>query len=66
MARRALYANSDIKKGEVLTKEMVKIVRHAFPEGVSAADLNSIIGRIATKDIKEHELLTLGFFKNEP
>lgn len=66
MARRAIYANADIKKGEVLTKEMIKIVRHAFPEGIPAADLNSIIGRIATKDIKEHELLTLGFFQNEP
>ena len=65
MARRALYANADIKMGDVLTKEMVKIVRHAFQEGIPAADLNSIIGRTATKDIKEHELFALEFFKNE-
>jgi len=62
MARRGLYANRDIKLGETLTKEMVKIVRHAFPEGIPAMNASEIIGKTARKEIMEHELLTWDCF----
>jgi sialic acid synthase SpsE len=60
MARRALYANKDIAKGSSITKDMIKTVRHAFKEGIPAIECDECLGSIATKDIKEHEILTWG------
>jgi N,N'-diacetyllegionaminate synthase len=52
-ARRSLYAAVDIKAGEVITEEKMLIVR---PENVmNAEDADSVIGSVATSDIKQYE-----------
>lgn len=58
MARRAFYAAKKIPKGATLTKDMVKLVRHAFPEGILANTLELPFGYLVKEDIEEHELLT--------
>lgn len=58
MARRAVYAKEDISKGKMITRENVKIVRHAYPEGISADKWEGVEGRVAEKAIKKDELIT--------
>lgn len=48
-ARRSIYARTDIHKGEVITSEKVKLVRHAY--GLEPRDLGGIIGKIALRDL---------------
>lgn len=48
-ARRSIYAKTDIRKGEVITSGMVKLVRHAY--GMEPKDLGGIIGRTALHDL---------------
>ena len=62
MARRAIYAKVPIPRGTVIQREMVRIVRHAYPEGISADRWDRINGRKATTDIKESELISWDMF----
>lgn len=48
-ARRSIYANADIRKGDVITTGMLKLVRHAY--GLEPKDLSGIIGKTAMKDL---------------
>jgi sialic acid synthase SpsE len=57
MARRALYAKHDLAKGTVITPDMIKVVRHAFKEGISAMEYDECIGMSIINSIKAHELL---------
>jgi sialic acid synthase SpsE len=57
-ARRAVYAKRPISKGEHISADMIKIVRHAYPEGIGADDADRVIGRTAADDIDEDSLLT--------
>lgn len=48
-ARRSIYARTDIHRGEVITSEKVKLVRHAY--GLEPKDLGVIIGKTALRDL---------------
>jgi sialic acid synthase SpsE len=58
MARRAVYAAQPIKKGTPIRREMVNIVRHAYPEGIPANQWETIQGLKASRDIEKGELIT--------
>ena len=62
MARRAVYANMKITQGAIVQREMVKIVRHAYPEGVPADLWKEISGKSTVADIEENELITWEMF----
>lgn len=55
-ARRSIHANKPIKKGVILTKDMLKIVRPF--EGIEPKYLSNVIGKIAKKNIDEDEVIT--------
>ncbi len=57
-ARRGLYANQDLSQGQTLSLEMLKIVRHAYPEGIPAENFAMVQGKKLKRDIKAHEILT--------
>lgn len=48
-ARRSIYARADIHRGEIITSEKVKLVRHAY--GLEPKDLGGIIGKTALRDL---------------
>ncbi|MBW7956368.1 MAG: N-acetylneuraminate synthase family protein [Deltaproteobacteria bacterium] len=48
-ARRSIYAKADIPKGEVVTSDKVKLVRHAY--GLEPKELGRIIGSVAARDL---------------
>jgi len=48
-ARRSIYARTNIHRGEVITSDMVKLVRHAY--GMEPRDLGAIIGRTALREL---------------
>lgn len=54
--RRSLYICSDVKKGEILTKENVRSIRPAF--GLAPKYYQTIIGMKAQKDLKKGDALT--------
>ncbi len=55
--RRCLRAKRDIHKGEVLTREMISVLRPAPPEAIMPYDLARVIGLRAAQDIPlGHEL----------
>ncbi len=54
-ARRSIYAATSIKAGEVLTKDMLKAVRHGY--GVEPAKLPCMVGLKAGRDIEANELV---------
>ena len=55
--RRCLRAKRDIHTGEVLTREMVSVLRPAPPEAIMPYDLERVIGLRAQQDIPAgHEL----------
>ena len=49
--RRCLRAARDISFGEVLTREMIDVLRPATPGAISPADISAVIGTHALKDI---------------
>lgn len=56
-ARRSLYAAREIKAGEIIRDEDVLCVR---PEGImNADDIDLIIGKAASGDIKQHEAFSI-------
>ncbi|MBI3901017.1 MAG: N-acetylneuraminate synthase family protein [Chlamydiia bacterium] len=57
-ARRAIYTREAIKEGSVLSNKMLKVVRHAYPEGVPADKLDYLEGKLVTRDIEADTLLT--------
>lgn len=55
-ARRSIYASCGIFPGEIITKEKIKVVRHAY--GASPDKMDSILGKRARIKIKGDELIT--------
>lgn len=55
-ARRALYAAVDIKKGETITAEQIKVVRHCY--GLAPGELEATVGKSAKADIDKDMPLT--------
>lgn len=58
MARRAVYASHPIPKGAKITRELVKLVRHNYPEGIPANKWMSVCGKVASEDIEAGQLIT--------
>lgn len=62
-ARRSIYANRDLKSGEVITIEDLLIVR---PEGSIAADLvDSVVGSVLIKDISRFNPISFEFLEKK-
>lgn len=57
-ARRAVYTRQFIAKGTPLSPSMLKVVRHAYCEGISAEHFSQLLGRLALSDLQPDELLT--------
>jgi sialic acid synthase SpsE len=57
-ARRSLYAGKDLKKGEVITRDMIDVVR-PYNNGLKPEDINLLIGKRLKKDVKKAEVLDL-------
>ncbi len=55
-ARRSIYSAVKIHKGEKISPEILKIVRHAY--GLESSEMNEIIGRKAKVDIDENLPIT--------
>jgi len=49
IARRGIYAREEIRKGAVITAEMLRVVRPA--RGLEPGRIGSVVGRIAARDI---------------
>jgi N-acetylneuraminate synthase len=54
--RKSLVANVDIKKGEKITRNMIKIKRPGY--GIEPVNLKKIVGKTAVKKIRADEVLT--------
>lgn len=57
MARRAIYAKNDIPEGAILHRDMVKMVRHAYPTGIPVDRWEWLDGRMTVKSIAKDELI---------
>ena len=57
--RRRLVANRDIKKGQILTNELVGLMRPLEPYGLSPDFYEEIIGKKASREIARHDPITL-------
>lgn len=55
IARRSIYTGKEIKQGAEITPDMVKVVRQAY--GLSPAELGSVIGTKAARDIPANMLV---------
>lgn len=54
-ARRSIYATTDIHRGETITEDKLKVVRHAY--GLGPAELSQVVGKTAARDLaKDHPL----------
>jgi sialic acid synthase SpsE len=53
--RRSVYAACDIKAGETFTEGNLTVLRPAH--GLSAHRFDEVLGRVALRDIGEHEVL---------
>ena len=60
-ARRSLVANTDIKEGEIVTKDMLTFKRPA--SGISPKFIDEVVGKKANQDINEDEVLKWNFFE---
>ena len=54
--RRSVHAVHDIKKGETIKEEDIKILR--INDGISSWDIDKVIGKTAKKDIKQFQPIT--------
>ena len=55
--RRCLRAARDIKAGEIMTREMIDVLRPAAPGAIMPYDINQVVGLTARQDISSgHEL----------
>lgn len=57
IARKSIVAKCDIKKGELLTEEILSVKRPG--NGISPMRWNEIVGTRAVRDFKEDELITI-------
>lgn len=60
-ARRSIVANGDIKKGTVITKDMLTYKRPGT--GISPSREDSLIGRVAALDIEDDTILSWDMFE---
>ena len=60
-ARRSVVATCDIKKGTILTEEMLTFKRPGT--GIPASELDRLIGKSACVDIKEDTIIQEKYLK---
>ena len=60
-ARRSIVASCDILKGSIITKEMLTFKRPG--QGISPMFIEKVLGKIAVKEIKKDEIITIDFLK---
>lgn len=58
--RRSIYVIRDIKKGEVLSRENIKVIRPGF--GLAPSGLNNCLGRKAKRDLMRGTALSVDLF----
>lgn len=58
MARRGIYAAKEISKGTKIAFDLLKIVRPAYSGGISAAEIDCVIGKTTKEKISAGELLS--------
>ena len=56
--RRSIWANENIKKGKIITRKMLSILRPCPKKSISIFNLEKIIGKKTKKNIKKFELIT--------
>ena len=56
--RRGVYASRDIKKGEILKRDMTICLRPNLINSISPFDLDNYLGKKLTKNIKSYENIT--------
>lgn len=61
--RRCLIANINIKKGDVITEDMVGMKRPLEKPGLNTAYFSKIVGRIAARDIKKNSPIYSPYIK---
>lgn len=59
--RRSIVAKKDLKKGTIITNDMLAFKRPG--EGLKPYEKNNVIGKTLTKDILENEKITLAILK---
>ena len=55
--RRCLRAARDIKAGEIMTREMIDVLRPAAPGAIMPYDINQVVGLTARQDISSGQEL---------
>lgn len=60
--RRSLFAKKDIKVGEIITSENVRSIRPGY--GIAPKHFAQMVGRIATKEIKRGEPITMDYLNS--
>ena len=53
--KKTVVATRNLKTGDTLRKEMIKILRNSKEHGISPMDVKYIIGKTISKDIKKYE-----------
>lgn len=54
--RRAIYFTSELKKGQVIERHHIDVLRPAKPDGIYPEDLSKLIGMTLTCNVKEGEM----------
>ena len=56
--RRGVYASKNIKKGEILKKNMIVCLRPKLKNSISPFEINKFLGRSLKKNINKYEVIT--------
>jgi sialic acid synthase SpsE len=56
--RRGVYASRDIKKGEILKKDMTVCLRPKLIESISPFEINKFLGKQLKKNINKYDVIT--------
>jgi N-acetylneuraminate synthase len=56
--RRGVYASRDIKKGEILKKEMMVCLRPKLINSISPFDIDKFLGKQLNKNINKYDVIT--------
>jgi N-acetylneuraminate synthase len=56
--RRGVYASRDIKKGEILKKNMTACLRPKLINSISPFEIYKLLGKKLKKNINKHDVIT--------
>lgn len=63
IGRRSIHAKTTIKKGEMITRNMLIVKRPSY--GISPKSIDELVGHIAKEEIKEDQWITWGMVKKK-